>query len=716
MFKSARWRSDKNKFKGVFKLQFHATQLTQLEGDALMISVVPADVGKPTSRLEKSKVQDGNCYWEKPLYETVKFSQDQRTGKIHEKIYYFIVAKDSSRFGGVGEVSIDFASYVEATKISSLSLPLKNANFAAILHVSVERVQGSFDREIDGSENASHHDRSLMRHFSNGNIEGSIRRNPTEDDVASNGSNIMFSRSDSSSTLDTPHEYKPKNTKPTRAPSIKEDKSLQWDWLNGSNPKLSTDDSSTSTLGETSEEGSSDAIIQKLKAEVVTLTRQVDLSELELQTLRKQIMKEIKKGNELSREVASLKEERNAYQNRTEEVKVKVKAKVKDDPWDLLDELQQELNREKNSNSNLRIQLQKSQELNTELALALEMSKSKSKSKSIGSNDDDEQRALEEIVKEHSGVKETYLLEQKIIDLYGEIELYKRDKDELEIQMEQIALDYEILKQENHEINYKLERSQLEEQLKMQYECTPYTTVNELESQIESLENEIKSKSKTIKDLETHVKNLEEEIENQEQRFEVDLEGVTRVKIEQEKRAIRAEENLRKMRLQNVNLAARLQEELKRLSQKMDCAFEVNEKAAMKAVMEADKLRLEKRVLEGMIVKLKEDLRDFGDRFEEKVVAFLEDMSRKSKQLEKMKDQIENMKENWRVNGRMPNLEGEVFDGNLFLHKQKDLQVEIEEFERKLDGLVQKTENLQYELSWHANCIKDSRNPKANQA
>ena len=68
-------------------------QLAQLGGDALTISVVPADVGKPTSRLEKSKVQDGSCYWEKPLFETVKFSQDQKTGKFYEKIYYFVVAK-----------------------------------------------------------------------------------------------------------------------------------------------------------------------------------------------------------------------------------------------------------------------------------------------------------------------------------------------------------------------------------------------------------------------------------------------------------------------------------------------------------------------------------------------------------------------------------------------------------------------------------------------
>lgn len=68
-------------------------QLEQLDGDTLMISVTPADVGKPTSKLEKTKVREGSCYWEKPLYETVKFSQDAKTGKFLEKIYHFVVAK-----------------------------------------------------------------------------------------------------------------------------------------------------------------------------------------------------------------------------------------------------------------------------------------------------------------------------------------------------------------------------------------------------------------------------------------------------------------------------------------------------------------------------------------------------------------------------------------------------------------------------------------------
>lgn len=74
-------------------MSFMCMQLPQLGGDALMLSMIPADIGKPTLKLEKVKVRDGSCYWEKPLYETVKFSQDPKTGKFHEKIYHFIVAK-----------------------------------------------------------------------------------------------------------------------------------------------------------------------------------------------------------------------------------------------------------------------------------------------------------------------------------------------------------------------------------------------------------------------------------------------------------------------------------------------------------------------------------------------------------------------------------------------------------------------------------------------
>lgn len=58
----------------------------------MIISIVPADIGKPTTRLEKAKIKDGSCYWEKPHYETVKFVHDPKIGKFSEKIYHFVLA------------------------------------------------------------------------------------------------------------------------------------------------------------------------------------------------------------------------------------------------------------------------------------------------------------------------------------------------------------------------------------------------------------------------------------------------------------------------------------------------------------------------------------------------------------------------------------------------------------------------------------------------
>nr|XP_043607599.1 myosin-11-like [Erigeron canadensis] len=693
MFKSARWRSDKNKIKAVFKLQFHATQLAQIGGDSLTIAVIPGDAVKPTARLEKAKIKDGCCHWEKPHHETVKFTQDQKTGKFNEKVFRFVVATSSSIFGVVGEVSIDFSTYAEATKLSSLSLPLKYAKSTGLLHVSIRRVQDQ--REIDGSENANEDTKIKRAQFSNGDIEGSIRSDPSEDQGASienikrdcgasSGSDITLSCSDSSSGFDTPREPDPKNFKLTHESSttttttIYEEqyqRSSQWDWLDGSAHESSTDDLSMispqeTLLREISEEGSPDDVIKKLKAELVTVARQAEVSEMELQTLRKQIVKESKKGQELSREVAALKEERNEWKEECQKMKVKVNVNNKlltegGDPWALLDELRQELNYEKDLTSNLRLQLQKTQESNAELILAVrdldEMLESKSKSpvapklQEVNSkpetDDDEDQKALEDIVREHSGLKDAYLQEQKIIDLYNEIELYKRDKDELEIQMEQIALDYEILKQENHDMSYKLEQSQLQEQLKMQYECsTTYSTVNELESQIANLDSELKTKSEklsesliAITELETHIKNLEEDLDNQAHGFEADMEDLIRLKVEQEQRAIRAEENLRKVKVQNANTAGKLQEEFRRLSTEMTSAFHENEAAAIKAMDEANQVRVEKRILEEMVKKVKEDFDSLTDRYEQKLDDLSGQLTLKSKLVEDMEIQIEKL-------------------------------------------------------------------------
>ncbi|KAG7011499.1 hypothetical protein SDJN02_26405, partial [Cucurbita argyrosperma subsp. argyrosperma] len=132
MFKS--W-SKKQKIKAVFKLQFQATEVPKLKKPALMISLVPDDVGKATVKLEKAAIQDGTCVWENPVYETVKLVREIKTGKINEKIYHFVVSTGSSKSGFVGEASIDFADFEAETEPMTVSLPLKFANSGAILHV-----------------------------------------------------------------------------------------------------------------------------------------------------------------------------------------------------------------------------------------------------------------------------------------------------------------------------------------------------------------------------------------------------------------------------------------------------------------------------------------------------------------------------------------------------------------------------------------------------
>ncbi|KAI5595044.1 hypothetical protein POPTR_003G124600v4 [Populus trichocarpa] len=722
MFRSARWRGEKNKIKTVFKLQFHATQLPQLNVNALVVSVVPGDAGKPTVSLEKGILRQGSCRWDYPVHETVKYIRDVKTGKINERIYHFVVSTGSSKNSLVGEVSIDFADYAEATKASTVSLPFKNSKSNGVLHVSIQRLQENVEQSevMEGEDaNVKSQSRTLNTLLSNSNIDEGIDSHSSEDgplingahtadlnvnDRTSSGSDITLSSSESSSGLNTPRELGLRNNMlqdpisflssqtqtsashlskaNASAANYGEHRQQQWELSADSDHGTSTDDSTNSSQGNLIRERSqqvSDMDMEKLKAELVMLSRQADVSEMEIQTLRKQIVKESKRGQDLSREILGLKGERDmlkseceklkAFQKRMEEARSKNKSQFEGgDPWVLLEEVRQELNYEKDLNSNLRLQLQKTQESNAELILAVkdldEMLEQKSKGTSDLSNkarsyenaisrsetdDDEEQKALEVLVKEHKDAKETYLLEQKIMDLCSEIEIYRRDRDELEMQMEQLALDYEILKQENHDMSYKLEQSQLQEQLKMQYECSPFfPNINEQEAQIESLENELKMQSEenfdslaTIKELETHIKSLEEELEKQAQEFEADLEAVTRARVEQEQRAIQAEEALRKTRLKNATAAEKLQEEFRRLSMQMASTFDANEKVAMKALAEASEHRMQKVQLEEMLQKANEELQSITDGYESKLHDLSNQLKLKMHQIEQMMMEID---------------------------------------------------------------------------
>ncbi|XP_075518012.1 uncharacterized protein LOC142552208 isoform X1 [Primulina tabacum] len=793
MFKSARWRSDKNKVKAVFKLQFHAAQLTKVVGDELMVSLIPGDTGKPTAKSDKAVVRDGRCLWENPVYETVKFNREPKSGKIHERKYYFAVGTGQPKAGLIGEASIDFSSYAEANKVTLVSLPLEKSHLEAILHVSIQRIQESIEqRDLEESENVimNSKDHSLRAQFVNNDIDGTKKEDSFEDvhfnldnnqssetkrnRKASSESDVTLSSSESSWGIDMPWEPQIKNhsihcgngeSVSSRSQGAKSDgmKGIyevhyrsQWDWIGNSALEASTDDYS-GTPRETSVRQHSESpldVIENLKTEVAALSRQAEMSELELQTLRRQIMKESKRGQDLSREIVFLTESNSALEEECERLEAfqrKSHLNFKgEDSRTLVKELRQELNHAKELNVNLRIQLQKTQESNAELILAVqdldEMLEKKNQEISSLSNrslalintkkksceldsvvemDDEEQKALEELVNDHSGSKEAYLLEQQMVDLRGEIEIFRRDKDELELQMEQIALDYEILKQENHEMSYRLEQSQIQEQLKIQYECSSsYTTARELESQIEKLENELKIRSKeftdslvTISELEARAKVLEEELEKQALGFEVDLEALMCSKVEQEQRAIRAEETLRKTRWQNAHSAERLQDECRRLSLQMASTFEANEKLAIKALAEANELRLEKIRLEEMLENASEEHKSIKDHYEARLhqlssnMALMEQQKTHATETEKllseeiltMKEELEQMRKSTnemellmeRGNNERAELEISV---KLVKNEAEDLQKELNKMRCLLDKKEMIDANLQSEL------------------
>ena len=71
--------------------------MPELGWEAMVVSLVPVDVGRPTLRSEKGEVVNGVCHWGKPIWETVKFFQDPKSGKINEKAYQFLVSAAVSR-------------------------------------------------------------------------------------------------------------------------------------------------------------------------------------------------------------------------------------------------------------------------------------------------------------------------------------------------------------------------------------------------------------------------------------------------------------------------------------------------------------------------------------------------------------------------------------------------------------------------------------------
>ncbi|KAL8232564.1 hypothetical protein R6Q57_002342 [Mikania cordata] len=138
--------------------------------------------------------------------------------------------------------------------------------------------------------------------------------------------------------------------------------------------------------------------------------------------------------------------------------------------------------------------------------------------------------------------KEISSLSEDIESIYAELELEKKEKEELKIHIEDVSLDYRFLLQENDDISSK-----------------SLTTTREYELQVKRLEEKIMNQAAEFK---THIKRLETELEKQGLDFEDDVQDLMKAKIEQEERIVQAEEALKKSTLTNAAIVDKCNQEI----------------------------------------------------------------------------------------------------------------------------------------------------------
>ncbi|KAH9611075.1 hypothetical protein KSS87_018978 [Heliosperma pusillum] len=663
MFKVGRWRNEK--IKVVFMLHFQATQVP-LSKSRLMISLVPVDVGQPTVRLGKALVQDGICTWKNPVYETVKFTRETKTGILQDKFYQFIISTGSSKSNFFGEVFINLADYVEATSPFTLSIPIKSSFAGAILHEDVSDFIISRELQRENEENdyltAKTPEVSLRGQLSNsgfddGGLNYSTHQGGYYDTMVSSDIDGRESVSNAS-TLDSLFKQKedskievqqkdvPETQKPVPETQIEQTPEVEdIDW-SSEDEVVNFIENTKGDFPRAQEQEPPKTLVEQLQREILALQRKADVTDIELQSLRRQVVKETKRGKELSGQVVKLKQEREGWRMESEKLKSQQKVNngtpypqemgIKSKKGHSSNEVEEDLNHAKGVNKALRSQLRKTQDSNSELILVVRdleekldkrekdlanISKKLQDGKKGGEITDKDSRnglSSDEEVQERTlciNLKETVTLQEQIKNLQNEMETHIREKRQLEEEIEQYGRDYEMAKKDNNDLSSKFNQKQLE-LIKKERECTNnLRKMEELESQMSRLENVIRKQaeefsenSATIIDLETEVSSLKSELERQAIEFEDELKVMSNDKIDLEERALRAEENLRRTKLDNASAAQKLQEEFRELSEELASRFNENEELTIKAEAEAGELRDHIVILEEHLQKTTREL------------------------------------------------------------------------------------------------------------
>lgn len=424
--------------------------------------------------------------------------------------------------------------------------------------------------------------------------------------------------------------------------------------------------------------------IEKVKNENIMLMRKLEVTELELQSLRKQVTKETIQGQNLSRQIICLTEERDALKTECKQLKFLKKCNDEaEDSKTLKSEIKEarvqlaaigeELKQEKELRTDIQLQLQKTQESNSDLVLAVrdleEMIELKNRviadlSRSLESwesdkeqkdvyggkeNNDENPKLSKELIQEYDDVKEVDLLKQEIKDLNGEIEMHLKNIEELEMHLEQVMLDNEILKQENKDISAKLERNMTQYLIKQNEYSGSLAVIKELESEIERLEEKLQVQTEefsesliSINELEGQIKRLERELEKQTREYHDELNAIKQANDQLEKMTLEAKEVLSKTRWKNAIKAVSLQERSKKFSMEMASKLNDNEKRIIKAAKEINELRLQKIVLKEMLQKSNEESRRNREQSEEKLHALSFQLELKMKEMHHMSMELDN--------------------------------------------------------------------------
>eukprot|EP00250_Pteridium_aquilinum_P017832 c23793_g2_i1 orf=1007-3028(+) len=595
MFKPTKKKSFTAKEKVDFKLEFHATRVPQRGWDKLLVSLISLETNKVTAKTGKVSVKNGVCQWSESVYESPMLLQESGGKDTNKALYKLVVSMGLSRFGILGEATINLADYTQAVVPVSLPLQLQNCNSGSILHVKIQRIgpkstsrdsenqkerflerdcqpadfddsQQSYDVKSAGSSlTAEKNDSASSSRLSSDSVEVPqtpdvnesrlYGREGTREELASPSSSIgscsgrqelgsvfhdyaRFSRTDIvNQRLVNEYTSLGENADLIFSP-FHPSKSIEGS--DKANSQFEPNALSPWANNESKELEVAEATIKELKSEAVSWEQRVKQMEMQTEALKKQLGEETSRNEELQRALSTVGKERDNIKLEMHNLRFTGKLHEKAGDGFSLRELQDELEYEKSTNSNLSLQLRKTQESNTELLLEIQDLESLVHEK-------DEQELQTQALKSQQENAEKDL--RKMVDsLKKELEELERDSQELT--EENMGLISQ-LKQANDKLKIS-ESTIMQLELKIKDEsslCTEIETeklrneVDEMTVKLrdceESYENKLATSRTLIDDLNSSVmmvrtKNtrLERELQSSEERITDLLKEIESLKLE----------------------------------------------------------------------------------------------------------------------------------------------------------------------------------------